>query len=111
MVPGNVMVELQTVQTVLMKLTVLLPNVLTVNSTVMAMELNVYLAHGSVMVTTQTVQTVLMNLTVLLHHVQTKVYGIVAMANVSQHHMFVMDQLIPVMQVGVQTVQTVLMKV
>jgi hypothetical protein len=27
-----------------------------------------------------------MKLIVLLHHVKTKVYGIVAMANVSQHH-------------------------
>jgi hypothetical protein len=41
---------------------------------------------------------------VILQHVKTKVYGIVAMANVFLHHTFVMDQLIPVMQVGVQTV-------
>ena len=42
---------------------------------------------------------------------KTKVYGIVAMANVFLHHMYVMDQLIPVMQVGVQTVQMAQMKV
>jgi hypothetical protein len=41
---------------------------------------------------------------VILQHVKIKVYGIVAMANVFLHHTFVMDQLIPVMQVGVQTV-------
>jgi hypothetical protein len=61
--------------------------------------------------TTQTVQTVLTKLIALLHHVQIKVYGIVAMANVFQHHIFVMDLLIPVMQVGVQTVIMVQMKV
>jgi hypothetical protein len=71
---------------------------------------HVHMIHGYVMVG-QTVQTVLMNLIVLLKHVKIKVYGIVAMANVSQHHMYVMDQLIPVMQVGVQTVQMVQMKV
>ena len=48
---------------------------------------------------------------VLLHLVLTKVYGIVAMANVSQHLMYVMDLLIPVMQVGVVTVRMVQMKV
>ena len=66
--------------------------------------------HGYVMAG-QTVQTVLMKLIALLKHVKIKVYGIVAMANVSQHHTFVMDPLILVMQVGVQTVQMVQMKV
>jgi hypothetical protein len=59
------------------------------NLTVMVMELNVFMVHGNVM-TTQTVQTVLTKLIALLHHVQIKVYGIVAMANVFQHHTFVM---------------------
>jgi hypothetical protein len=71
---------------------------------------NVFLIHGIVM-DGLTVQMVLMKLIVLLQHVQIKVYGIVAMANVFQHHMFVMDLLIPVMQVGVQTVIMVQMKV
>jgi len=43
--------------------------------------------------------------------VKTKVYGIVAMANVSLQAGYVMDLLIPVMQVGVQTVQMAQMKV
>jgi hypothetical protein len=57
-----------------------------------------------------TVQMVQMRL-IVLHHAKTKDYGIVVMASVSQHHMFVMDLLIPVMQVGVQTVQTAQMRV
>jgi hypothetical protein len=70
----------------------------------------VFLNHGSAMVG-MTVQVVMMKQIVLRHHVKTKVYGIVAMANVSQHHTFVMDQLILAMQVGVQTVRMVQMKV
>jgi len=53
-----------------------------------AMDL-VSMAHGHVtaMVTVPMAQ---MKLTVLLHHVKTRVYGIVVMDNVSQHHMYVM---------------------
>jgi hypothetical protein len=68
------------------------------------------MVHGHVM-DGVTVQTMLMKLTVESFLVKIKVYGIVAMANVFLHHMYVMDQLIPVMQVGVQTVQMVQMKV
>jgi len=70
---------------------------------------SVSMPHGSVM-DMQTVQMVVMKLTVLLHPVKTKVYGIVVMDSVSQHHMYVMDQLIPVTQVGVLTVPMVQMK-
>ena len=79
-----------------------------VNLTV-AMDL-VSMAHGHVtaMVTVLMAQT---KLTVLLHHVKTKVYGIVAMANVFHQVMYVMDQLIPVTQVGVLTVIMAQMKV
>jgi hypothetical protein len=71
---------------------------------------NVFMILGSVMVG-QTVQTVVMKLIVLLKHVKIKVYGIVAMANVFHLVMYVMDQLIPVMQVGVLTVLMAQMKV
>jgi len=70
---------------------------------------SVSMAHGHVTVMV-TVPMVLMKTTVLLHHVKTKDYGIVAMANVSQQAMYVMDQLIPVTQVGVLTVPMVQMK-
>ena len=56
------------------------------------------------------VQTAQMKLIVLLPHVLIKVYGIVAMANVFHLVMYVMDQLIPVMQVGVLTVPMAQMK-
>ena len=81
--------------------------VLMVNLTV-AMDL-VSMAHGhvTVMVTVLMAQT---KLTVLLHHVKTKVYGIVAMANVFQHHMYVMDQVNSVTQDGVLTVLMAQMK-
>jgi len=68
-----------------------------------------YMVHGNVMAG----QTVLMEqtkLTVLPNLVPIKDYGIVVMANVFHQVMFVMDQLIPVMQVGVLTVQMVQMK-
>jgi ABC-type sulfate transport system permease subunit len=65
------------------------------------MALIVYMLHGNVMD----------GLTVENLHVLIKDYGIVVMANVFQRHMYVMDQLIPVMQVGVQTVRMVQMKV
>ena len=78
-----------------------------VNLTV-AMDL-VSMVHGHVtaMVTVLMAQ---MKLTVLLHHVKTKVYGIVVMANVSQHPMYVMDQLNFVMALGVLTVPMAQMK-
>ena len=46
----------------------------------------------------------------LLKHVKIKVYGIVAMANVFQHLMFVMAQMNSVMLDGVLTVLMVQMK-
>jgi len=78
-----------------------------VNLTV-AMDL-VSMAHGHVtaMVTVLMAQ---MKPTVLLHHVKTKVYGIVAMANVFLHHMYVMAQVNFVTQAGVLTVLMVQMK-
>jgi len=78
-----------------------------VNLTV-AMDL-VSMAHGHVtaMVTVLMAQ---MKPTVLLHHVKTKVYGIVAMANVSQHHMYVMAQVNFVTQAGLLTVPMAQMK-
>ena len=81
--------------------------VLMVNLTVV-MDL-VSMAHGHVtdMVTVLMAQ---MKLTVLLHHVKTKVYGIVAMANVFQHHMYVMAQVNFVTQAGVLTVLMAQMK-
>ena len=70
---------------------------------------NVYLVHGHV-TAGATVQTALMKLTVLLHHVLIKVYGIVAMANVFQNHLYVMDQVNSVTQDGVLTVLMAQMK-
>jgi len=70
---------------------------------------SVSMPHGSVM-DMQTVQMVVMKLTVLLHHVKTKVCGIVAMANVFLHHMYVMAQVNFVTQVGVLTVLMAQMK-
>jgi hypothetical protein len=69
----------------------------------------VSMAHGHVtaMVTALMAQ---MKLTVLLLHVKTKVYGIVVMANVFQHHMYVMAQVNSVTQAGVLTVLMVQMK-
>jgi len=92
---------------VVMPMNVNLKAVLMVNLTV-AMDL-VSMAHGhvTVMVTVLMAQ---MKPIVLLHHVKTKVYGIVVMDNVSQHHMYVMDQVNFVMQAGVLTVLMVQMK-
>jgi len=103
---GPVMVQ-QTVMMLQMKLTVVLLNVLMVNLHVL-MDL-VSMAHGHVtaMVTVLMAQ---MKLTVLLHHVKTKVYGIVVMASVSQHHMYVMAQLNFVTEAGLQTVPMAQMK-
>ena len=90
-----------------MQMNVHLKAVPMVNLTV-AMDL-VSMVHGHVtaMVTVLMAQT---KLIVLLHHVKTKVYGIVAMANVSQHHMYVMAQVNSVMQAGVLTVPMAQMK-
>ena len=63
--------------------------------------------HVTVIVTVLTAQ---MKLIVLLHHVKTKVYGIVVMESVSQHHMYVMAQVNSVTQAGVLTVPMVQMK-
>jgi len=81
--------------------------VLMVNLTV-AMDL-VSMAHGHVtaMVTVLMAQT---KLIVLLHHVKTRVYGIVVMASVSQHVMYVMAQVNSVTQAGVLTVLMAQMK-
>ena len=67
------------------------------------------MAHGHVMamVTALMAQ---MKLTVLLHHVKTRVSGIVAMANVFLHPMYVMAQVNFVTQAGLQTVPMVQMK-
>jgi len=92
---------------VVMQMNVHLKAVPMVNLTV-AMEI-VSMAHGhvTVMVTALMAQ---MKPSVLLHHVKTKVYGIVVMANVSQHHMYVMAQVNSVTQVGVLTVLMAQMK-
>ena len=58
-----------------------------------------------------TVQMALMKLTVAMTQDVVKVCGTVVMVNVSQNHMFVMDHLNSVMQVGDQTVLMVQMKV
>ena len=71
---------------------------------------NVFMVLGSVM-DMQTVQMVVMKLIVLLNPVKIKDYGIVAMANVFLHHMYVMDQVNFVMQAGDQTVPMARMKV
>jgi hypothetical protein len=63
--------------------------------------------HVTVMVTVPMAQT---KLIVLLLHVKTKVCGIVAMANVFQHHMYVMDQVNFVTQAGVLTALMAQMK-
>ena len=47
---------------------------------------------------------------VILQHVKSRVYGIVAMANVSQQAMYVMAQVNSVTQAGVLTVLMVQMK-
>ena len=70
---------------------------------------SVSMPHGAVM-DMQTVQMVVMKLTVRLHHVKTKVYGIVAMASVFQHPMYVMAQVNFVTQAGLLTVPMVQMK-
>ena len=70
---------------------------------------SVFMRAGPVMVR-QTAMMAVMKPTVLLLHVKTKVCGIVAMANVFQHHMYVMAQVNSVTQVGVLTVLMAQMK-
>jgi len=107
MAAGHVTVWL-IVQTALMKLTAVLKAVQMMNLNVLMVDVFMTAGHVTVGVT---VQMALMKLIVLLYHVKIKVCGIVAMANVFQQVLFVMDQLIPVMQVGVLIVQMVQMKV
>jgi len=99
--------DMVTVLTAQMKPTVVVLAVPMVNLTV-EMDLE-SMAHGHVtaMVTVQMAQ---MKPIVLLQHVKTKVYGIVEMANVSQHHMYVMAQVNYVTQAGVLTVPMAQMK-
>jgi len=106
MVHGHVTVMV-TVQMVLMKLTVAVTAVQMLNLTVVTAI--AFMVHGHVMAT-QTVQTVLMKLIVAIQHVKTKVYGIVAMANVFLHLLYVMDQVNSVTQAGLLTVLMVQMK-
>jgi len=84
--------------------------VLRVNLTV-AMAMNVFMNHGHVMAM-QTVLLVQMKQMNCAHqlHVKIKVFGIVAMANVFQHNMFVMDQVSSVTQAGLLTVLMAQMK-
>ena len=93
-------------------LMVVTPAVLMVNLTVVPMVVHMVsasMAHGHVTewLTAMTAQT---KLTVLLHHVKTRVYGIVAMANVFLHPMSVMAQVNFVTQAGLQTVPMAQMK-
>jgi hypothetical protein len=70
---------------------------------------HVSMVHGHVM-DMVIVQTAQMKLIVLLLHVKTKVFGIVAMANVFHQVTFVMDQVNFVTQDGVLTVLMAQMK-
>ena len=70
---------------------------------------SVFMRAGPVMAQ-QTAMMAQMKQTVLLHHVKTKVYGIVVMANVFQHHMYVMAQVNFVTQAGLLTVPMAQMK-
>jgi hypothetical protein len=71
---------------------------------------HVSMVHGHVM-DMVIVQTAQMKLIVLLHHVKIKDLLLVMTAHVYQHLIGVMDQLIPVTQDGVLTVQMAQMKV
>ena len=86
---------------------VVIPAVPMVNLTVAMVSVSMAHGHVTAMVTVPMAQT---KLIVLLHHVKTKVYGIVAMANVFQHHMYVMAQVNSVTQVGLLTVLMAQMK-
>ena len=86
---------------------VVIPAVPMVNLHVLMAVVSMTAGHVTAMVTALMAQ---MKPTVLLHHVKTKVYGIVAMANVFQHHMYVMAQVNFVTQAGVLTVPMVQMK-
>ena len=92
---------------VVMQMNVVLKVVPMVNLTVVMDLVSMALGHVTAMVTALMAQ---MKLIVLLHHVKTKVFGIVAMANVFQHHMYVMAQVNFVMQAGVLTVLMAQMK-
>ena len=70
---------------------------------------SVFMIAGHVMVR-MTAMMAVMKPTVVAHLVKTKVYGIVAMANVFQHHMYEMAQVNFVTQAGVLTVLMVQMK-
>jgi len=70
----------------------------------------VSMAHGHVMVQQTVMMAQMKPIVAILHHVKTKVCGIVAMANVFQHHMYVMDQVNFVTLDGVLTVPMVQMK-
>jgi hypothetical protein len=70
---------------------------------------HVFMVHGHV-TDMKTAMMAQMKLTAHLHHVKTRVYGIVAMANVSQHPMYVMAQANFVTQAGVLTVPMARMK-
>jgi hypothetical protein len=74
------------------------------------MMVHAYLVAGNVMYTIVTVLDAKMRPIVVLHLVPIKDYGIVVMDSVFQVVMYVMDQLIPVMQVGVLTVPMAQMK-
>ena len=94
-------------------LMVVIPAVLMVNLTVVPIVVHMGSAsmaagHAMVLLTAMTDQ--MKPIVAILHHVKTKVYGIVAMASVSQHHMYVMAQVNSVMQAGVLTVLMVQMK-
>jgi len=106
MAHGHVMVMV-TVLMAQMKKIVVAVAVLMVNLHV-TMDL-VSMAHGHVTAMV-TAPMAVMKPIVLLHHVKTKVYGIVAMANVFLHPMSVMAQVNSVMLAGVLTVLMAQMK-
>ena len=105
--------DMVTVLTAQMKLTVVVLHVPMVNLTVVPIVVHMVSAsmaagHAMVLLTAMTDQ--MKPIVAILHHVKTKVCGIVAMANVFQHHMYVMAQVNSVTQDGLQTVPMVQMK-
>ena len=111
MAAGHVMAWM-IAMTAQMKPTVVVLHVPMVNLTVVPIVVHMVsasMAHGHV-TAWLIVMTAQMKLTVLLHHVKTRVYGIVAMASVFQHHMYVMAQVNFVTQAGVLTVPMAQMK-
>ena len=91
-----------------MKLIVVVAVVQMVNLHVPMAVVSMTPGHVTVMVTVLMAQ---MKPTVHLHHVKTRVYGMVVMASVFQHHMYVMAQVNSVTQAGLQTVPMAQMKV